>query len=66
MPEITGLALFDFKTYIVNHPDKKEALQQLWGAWDDNAMSFWFVHYEKVEGEGQVLHITNNLLNGFL
>lgn len=58
--------MFDFKTYIVNHPDKKEALQQLWGAWDDNAMSFWFVHYEKVEGEGQVLHITNNLLNGFL
>lgn len=46
MPEIkTGLNLFDYKTFIVNHPNKKEALQQLWAAWDNNAMSFWFVEY---------------------
>ena len=29
-------------------------------------MSFYFVHYQKYEGEGVVLHVTNNLLNGFL
>ena len=29
-------------------------------------MSFYFVHYEKYEGEGRVLHQFNNLLNGFL
>lgn len=29
-------------------------------------MSFYFVHYEKYEGEGKVLHQTSNLLNGFI
>lgn len=29
-------------------------------------MSFYFVHYDKYEGEGEVLHITSNLMNGFL
>lgn len=29
-------------------------------------MSFYFVHYQKYEGEGKILHQTDNLLNGFL
>lgn len=29
-------------------------------------MSFYFVHYQKYEGEGKVLHEFNNLLNGFM
>ena len=61
-----GFNLFDFKTLIVNAQDKKEALESLWKAWDNSAFSFYFVHYEKYEGEGVVLHVTNNLLNGFL
>lgn len=51
---------------IVNAVDKKEALDTLWKNWDNSAMSFYFVHYEKYEGEGRVLHQFNNLLNGFL
>jgi hypothetical protein len=37
--------LFDFKTYIVNHKNKREALQTLWHNWDSTAFSFYFVHY---------------------
>jgi len=29
-------------------------------------MSFYFVHYDKYDGEGVVLHQTSNLMNGFL
>jgi elongation factor 1-gamma len=67
LPEIkNGFALFDFKTLIVNAADKKEALKTLWSGWDEQAFSFYFVHYQKYDGEGQVMHLTNNLLNGFL
>ena len=48
----TTFDLFNFKTLIVNAPDKKVALKQLWEQWDDNAFSFWFVKYEKCDGEG--------------
>ena len=39
--------LFEFKTLIVNHKTKREALQTLWQNWDNNAFSFYFVHYQK-------------------
>ena len=32
-----------------------------WEGW-----SFWEFHYEKYDDEGQKLHLTNNLMNGFL
>ena len=32
-----------------------------WKGW-----SFWFFHYDKYEDEGTKLHVTNNLMNGFL
>ena len=51
---------------MVNAPDKHEAFQQLWANWDDATMSFFFVHYDKYDGEGVVLHQTSNLMNGFL
>jgi len=41
---------------LVNAADKREALQSLWQNWDDAAMSFYFVHYQKYDGEGVVLH----------
>lgn len=67
MPPINeNFNLFDFKTLIVNHKDKREALQTLWKNWDDNAFSFYFVHYQKYEGEGKLVHVTNNYINGFL
>ncbi|CDW83612.1 elongation factor 1- [Stylonychia lemnae] len=58
--------LFNYKTLIVNAEDKREALQQLWSQWDDNAFSIWFIHYQKYDGEGVQLHVTNNLMNGFM
>jgi elongation factor 1-gamma len=51
-----GFDLQEFKTLVVNAADKHEAFQQLWNNWDDQAMSFFFVHYDKYEGEGVVLH----------
>ncbi len=61
-----NFSLFDFKTLIVNHKDKREALKTLWKNWDDKAFSFYFVHYQKCEGENELTHHTKNYLNGFI
>lgn len=58
--------LFDFKTLYVNAPDKKEALKFFWENFDNEGYSIWFIKYIKAEGEGKVLFLTNNLMNGFL
>jgi glutathione S-transferase len=67
LPEIP-FNFYDFKTEYVNAPDKKAVLQDLWkNKWDDNAMAFWLVQYEKYDAsEGAQLHRVNNLLNGFM
>lgn len=58
--------LFDFKTLFVNHPDKKEALKIFWEQFDAEGYSVWRMEYEKAEGEGTVVFLTCNLMNGFL
>jgi elongation factor 1-gamma len=58
--------LFDFKTLFVNAPNKQEALDYFWKNFDANGYSIWFIQYEKAEGEGKVLFLTNNLMNGFI
>lgn len=58
--------LFDFKTLYVNAPDKKEALKFFWENFDNTGYSIWLIKYIKAEGEGKVLFLTNNLMNGFL
>jgi len=59
--------VFDFKTTFINHADKKGAAVDLWYKELDWAgWSFWHFHYEKYGTEGQLLHVTNNLLTGFL
>jgi Elongation factor 1 gamma, conserved domain. len=58
--------LFDFKTLFVNAKDKKEAMDFFWKNFDPNGYSIWNVLYEKAEGEGKVLFLTSNLMNGFL
>lgn len=59
--------LYDFKTFFVNHADKKGAAVDEWYKMLDwEGWSFWFLHYDKYEGEGVKLHVTNNLMNGFL
>mmetsp|Transcript_10604 Transcript_10604/g.17815 ORF Transcript_10604/g.17815 Transcript_10604/m.17815 type:complete len:251 (-) Transcript_10604:78-830(-) len=59
--------LYDFKTLFINHPDKKgEGVKVFYEMLDWEGWSFWFFHYDKYEGEGVKLHVTNNLMNGFL
>jgi len=58
--------LFDFKTLFVNAPDKNEALKFFWENFDNLGYSIYYVQYIKAEGEGKVLFLTNNLMNGFL
>lgn len=58
--------LFDFKTLYVNAPDKNEALKFFWENFDNEGYSLWFIKYVKAEGEGKVLFLTNNLMNGTL
>ena len=58
--------LFDFKTLIVNAPDKKIATETFLQQFDPQGYSVWRMEYEKAEGEGNVLFLTSNLMNGFL
>jgi len=65
----TPFVLYDFKTLYVNHPDKKGAGVDTWyemNDWSANGWSFWHLHYDIYEGEGDKLHICNNLMGGFL
>lgn len=65
----TDFVLYDFKTFFVNHPDKKGAAVDEWykmNDWSENGWSFWHFHYDIYEGEGDKLHICNNLMAGFL
>ena len=35
--------------------------------WDDKSLSFWLLQYQKYDkSEGSKLHVTNNMLNGFI
>ena len=65
----TPFVLYDFKTFYVNHPDKKGAAVDEWykmNDWSVNGWSFWHFHYDIYEGEGDKMHVCNNLLGGFL
>ena len=60
---------YDYKTLFVNAPSKKEALAKLCAPdmWDDKALSFWLIQYQKYDkSEGEKVHICNNMLNGFV
>jgi len=58
--------LFDFKTLIVNAPNKKDAVKTFFEQFDPQGYSIWHISYDKAEGEGRILFLTNNLMNGFL
>ena len=63
----TSFNLYDFKTFFVNHPDKKgEAVSEMYKILDWEGWSFWRFEYDIYEGEGAKVHITNNLMNGFI
>lgn len=49
----TSFDLFNFKTFYVNHPDKRgEAVNEWYKTLDWEGWSFWYLHYDKYEGEG--------------
>ena len=57
---------FDFKTLMVNHPDKAGAgMAALKEQFDPAGYSFWFFHYDKYGKEGQIMYMTENLMKGF-
>lgn len=59
--------LYNFKTLFVNHKDKKKSgVDTFYEMLDWEGWSFWHFHYDIYEGEGDKLHITNNLMNGFM
>ena len=58
--------MYDYKTKFVNSPDKTATLRELWAAWEPEAFSLWFVHYDKLDGECVEEHVTNNMMNGFM
>jgi len=59
--------LFNFKTFFVNHKDKKgEAIDEMLKIFDPEGFSFYYLQYEKFGNEGQVLFKTTNLCKGFL
>lgn len=63
----TSFDLYAFKTLFVNHPDKKGAAVDTWYEMCDwEGWSFWFLHYDIYEGEGEKLHFANNIMGGFL
>jgi elongation factor 1-gamma len=63
----TPFNVYDFKTFFINHTDKKGAgVDEWYKMLDWEGWSFWHFHYEKYTGEGEKLHVTNNLMSGFL
>eukprot|EP01016_Furgasonia_blochmanni_P047220 TRINITY_DN691_c0_g1_i8.p1 TRINITY_DN691_c0_g1~~TRINITY_DN691_c0_g1_i8.p1 ORF type:complete len:492 (-),score=241.76 TRINITY_DN691_c0_g1_i8:175-1557(-) len=62
----TSFVLYDFKTLFVNAENKQDALDFLWKNYDPQGFSLYHVQYQKAEGEGVKLFLTNNLKNGFI
>lgn len=63
----TPFVLYDFKTLFVNHEDKKGKGVDTWYEMLDwEGWSFWHLIYDIYEGEGDKLHVCNNLMGGFL
>jgi elongation factor 1-gamma len=63
----TNFNVYDYKTFYVNHPDKKgAAIDETYKMLDWEGWSYWHFHYDIYGDEGAKLHVTNNLLTGFL
>jgi len=63
----TDFNLYDFKTLFVNLKDMRgEGVDTWYKMLDWNGWSFWHLHYDIYEGEGDKQHITNNLMAGFM
>jgi len=63
LPE-TSFNLYDYKTLLVNAPNKMDAIEFLYKNIDNEGFSVWFLEYDRYEGEGEKLYITENMCNG--
>ncbi len=62
----TKFDLFAFKTFFVNEKDDEKRMKFVFDNFDENALSFWELNYDKLEGECEQLYMTTNLMNGFV
>jgi len=63
----TDFDIYDFKTFYINHPDKKgKGIDETYKKLDWEGWSFWKFEYDIYEGEGEKVHMCNNLMGGFL
>ena len=51
LPELS-FSFYDFKTELVNAPDKTVVLENLFKTFDDKGLSIWLCQYEKLPTEG--------------
>ena len=67
-PELpaTNFDMHSFKTFFVNEHDVEKKMAHLWEQFDEKAMSFWHLTYDKLPSECKKLFLTNNLMNGFV
>lgn len=62
----TNFDMHSFKTFFVNEPDAQKKADELFKQFDDKALSFWHLTYDKLPSECKKLFLTNNLMNGFV
>ena len=55
-----------WKKFFSNHPNRHEAMEKFWTIHDPQGYSIWELHYNKYAGEGEVMHMTKNMMDGFL
>ena len=61
------LNLYDFKTFFVNHKDRRgEGLKFFFDNFRNEDFTIYHCVYEMYAGEGEVLYQTLNMLNGFM
>lgn len=65
LPE-TSFVLDEWKKIYANTTDRRSIIHHFWEKIDKEGWSVWFIKYQKVEGECQVLYLTENLLDGFM
>lgn len=63
----SSFVLDDWKKLYANTKQKREVMSQFWSMYENQGWSIWLLKYQKAEGEGEVLYMTNNLVSmGFI
>jgi len=60
------MVLDDFKRFVCNEKDNERKMNYVKENFDEKAYSFWFLEYDKLEGQCEVDYITKNECTGFL